>query len=101
MVPLPVAPVPPKAPVVPLPVAPVAPSAAAPAEALAGNCPSFVGLKNGQAKSKFNKVFMTDLTLALALTLTPNPNPDFNKVFMTDDEYCEKNCRAGFCPESR
>ena len=53
------------------------PSAAAPAEELAGNCPSFVGLKNGQAKSKFNK------------------------AFMTDDEYCEKNCRAGFCPETR
>ena len=53
------------------------PSAAAPAEELGGNCPSYVGLKNGQAKSKFNK------------------------VFMTDDEYCEKNCRAGFCPETR
>jgi len=80
---LPVAPV---APVVPLPVAPkvpvvaplVAPTApVVPAEDLAGNCPSFVGLAGGQAKSKFNK------------------------VFMTDDEYCEKNCRAGFCPESR
>jgi hypothetical protein len=80
---LPVAPV---APVVPLPVAPevpvvaplVAPTAPVPAaEDLAGNCPSFVGLAGGQAKSKFNK------------------------VFMTDDEYCEKNCRAGFCPETR
>ena len=80
---LPVAPV---APVVPLPVAPkvpvvaplVAPTApAVPTEDLAGNCPSFVGLAGAQAKSKFNK------------------------VFMTDDEYCEKNCRAGFCPETR
>ena len=70
---LPVAPLP----VAPLPVAPlVAPTApVAPQEVLAGNCPKFVGLGGtGLTKSKFNKV---------------------------DDDYCEKNCRAGFCPETR
>ena len=46
-------------------------------EALAGNCPKFVSLKalNGVGGAI--------------------------KSFATTDEYCEKNCRAGFCPETR
>ena len=50
---------------------------AAEEEALAGNCPKFVSLKalNGVGGAI--------------------------KSFATTDEYCEKNCRAGFCPESR
>ena len=51
------------------------PEAASEEEAIAGNCPKFVSLNgNTNGKSKFSQ---------------------------GDDAYCEKNCRAGFCPETR
>ena len=51
------------------------PEAASEEEAIAGNCPKFVSLNgNTNSKSKFSQ---------------------------GDDAYCEKNCRAGFCPETR
>jgi hypothetical protein len=44
-----------------------------------GNCPKFVGLGGTDAS-----------------------NPKFKRWSVSkDDEYCEKNCRAGFCPETK
>jgi hypothetical protein len=68
------------------PAAPIAPEAEGLLLPNAENCPKFLGLRTeankwapkrhepGHTKSKFKKV---------------------------DDEYCEKNCRAGFCPKDK
>ena len=81
----------PVAPVAPTPiavaplVAPVAP--VAPAETvIAGNCEKFVGLE------------------IVANTWAPKrhePGHTNTKIKKVDDEYCEKNCRKGFCPEEK
>ena len=56
------------------------PEAATEEESLGGNCPKFVGL-----------------------AAAADGNPKFKRwaAGSNDDEFCEKNCRAGFCPEAK
>merc|ERR1719253_1959923 len=57
-----------------------APMTATEEESLGGNCPKFVGLPGAD-----------------------DANPKFKRWASgaNNDEFCEKNCRAGFCPEQK
>jgi len=70
---LPVAPTPIAVAPLVAPTAPVAPEEEE--HSIEGNCPKFVSLGDDMGKSHFNKG--------------------------VDNDYCERNCRAGFCPETK
>ena len=88
------------APVAPLPVAPVAPTPLAVAPLVAPTAPVTPEGKAGQLPFGCSKYVGIETESNVWAPKRHEPGHTKTKIKKVDDEYCEKNCRAGFCPEA-